>query len=193
MKTFWKILPLALPLLVLIAVLSSCGKSNKITANMFNRLGKAPIIGTSADIANGSAPVALADPAFRQGCKEKKGQLELAAGGLCVVQVEKKNLDPTVIGDDQPILPEYHEGDLIISAVAAGTLDSSIADIRLGGEHLMNFGERAMPKVSTPDHTAPLSMLLLGQVSAVASVTVWTCFDKNLHHVYCNADVFRHR
>ena len=124
---------------------------------------------------------------FREDCSQRKGRLDLENGELCAILVKGQKLDPATIGE-QPILPDFHAGDLVISSVSSEAIDPSLADIQLGSEHFMNIGERKLG-----DRDGSLSFLLTGEVRGAASVSVWTCLDVNLQHVSCNERLFLRR
>jgi hypothetical protein len=185
MKTFWKILPLALPILVLISVLSACGKDGKIV-HTFSSV-KAVKKDTQAQRANGAQADQFNADAFQAKCfNELKGHVELSLR-QCVVPLPLAgdgNLDPGKVGD-QVILENLAPGNLILSR---GTVQPSAAEIDLSGAFYMNVNDREVAS-----RGGRLSYLVKSATSGNANVSVWSCLDENFHPAVCNPNVLQGR
>jgi len=184
LRTFFhRVLPLALPALVLVAVLSSCGKGEKIITSL--KRADNPVKAILGQRANGEAQGPELDPdMFRQKCaSEKNGIVDMKNGNLCVVLESTAKVDSSTIIGTTPV-GAAHKGDLV---VATGSLDVSQTYVEVAGERLLNFGER---KLSV--HDGQVAVVNVGPLSGSGNVTIWACYDhSHLNPVYCNENLFK--
>jgi hypothetical protein len=195
MKTFvQKALPWALPILVLVFVLSGCGKDSKIHAldpNAQAVAAKAAQKNTQAQHANGALSAndnRLSPDDFAAKCLTLRGRIE-SSGTICASPVDLliSSMNPGETDVEQVISQSLPDGDLIIST---GDAPAATADILLKGAHLMGANERAL---SSPGR---LSFYATTKSSGTLSVAVWKCQSNKLvgdklEDVWCNNDILQ--
>lgn len=189
MKTrIQKFLPWALPILVLVFVLSGCGKDNKIHAldRPAAKDTQAMKATTQAQLANGSGSPLLNPKDFADACSSKyHGRIE-GNGTICASPVapQTTDLNPSETAVDQVIL-ENAPGDPKYLIIAAGDAASSVADITLNGAHFMSAGERKL------SNSGRLAFYASTKSTSTLSVTIWKCLDNRLVTVWCNTDILK--
>jgi hypothetical protein len=186
MKTLWKILLIATPLVVF----TSCGKGKSgITGNVFNqpRIQNPSI---SPDLAEGYGKAPNLKP-LKNACQNiLNGRLNLKYGQVCAtaiatVTVDPSQLDPTTIGKPIPVLATAKKGNLVSSSDTVGD-DTAALDILQGSVHLMNVGD-----TKTLSEDGPLEFSLKAMPKGIATVVVYQCFDKDLNPAGCDVNVLK--
>jgi hypothetical protein len=177
-----KILPWALPVLVLVFVLSGCGKDNKIHAL---ESSAQPVKASTQGLNANSASLGKLDAShFAEKCSSLlNGRIE-AKGTICAspLALQASDLNPSETGIEQVIHLSIPAGYLIIST---GDAPPASADITLNGAHFMNLGTRALSKAGR------LAFYANAKSSSAVSVTIWKCVDNKLEHVDCNLDILQ--
>lgn len=177
---FHRVLPIALPFLVLLAVLTSCGKGNKITTDLKN--SDKPGVKTQAQ----TVPLPKGDdlPAFASRCTNTlRGKVDTSTGApVCVspVTVQNANLALALTGE-QVITGAAHAGDLVISSG-----DATDVDVTLNGQRLMKVGAR---NVLAAD--GRLAYFAATESQKNASVAIYTCANASLDRVACTVGMMQ--
>jgi hypothetical protein len=195
MKTFvQKALPWALPILVLVFVLSGCGKDAKIHAldpSAQQVATKAAQKNTQAQRANGAISGSdgrLNPDDFSAKCLTLQGRIE-SGGTICAspvaLQLSTMNAGETDV--EQVISASLPTGYLIISS---GDAPPTTADMLLKGVHFMSANER---KLSIPGR---LSFYATSKSTNSLSVSVWKCSSNKLvgdtlEDVWCNENILQ--
>ena len=195
MKTLLqKALPWALPILVLVFVLSGCGKDSKIhaldpNAQAVEAKAQKNTQAQRANGASGNQDGRLNPEDFSAKCLALQGRIE-SNGTICAspVSLTATDLKPADIDVEQVIAQDLPPGELII---ATGDAPPGTADILLKGVHFMSAGER---RFSAPGR---LSFYATAKSSSTLSVSVWKCSsnkllaDNKLEEVYCNENILQ--
>jgi hypothetical protein len=188
-----KILPWTLPILVLVFVLSGCGKDGKIvhdlSINPVKDIQKVTqgVHSTRTDGSHELTPQDFAD----QCANTLKGGLE-NHGTLCAYPALPK---PVVMNAAEPgeqvITADLEKGQFV---TVTGNATSDIADVRLNGVKLMDISD-ARKLISTDGGSLTFFVKNKSQMNATA--TIWNCAnnvitaDKKPTRVFCNENILK--
>ncbi len=172
----WKRIYSVLPALVLGLMVCACGKGGKIITSL-HKSDKQQLI-TSPIRTGNNLPMDLADKELTDQCGALLGRLTPDLQ-MCLT---RKIVDFNPEGETEQVIDaSFEDGKFVVST---GSAASSAVDIVLNGKHLLNIPERKLGASGAGKLSFYVNAKSPG---AVISAAVWTCFDRKLHRVFCNA------
>ncbi|MGZ3740271.1 MAG: hypothetical protein ACXVB9_12915 [Bdellovibrionota bacterium] len=188
-----QILPWTIPLLVLVFVLSGCGKDGKIVHDLsLNPVKdiKKVTQGVHSTHTDGSQELNPQDFASRC-ANDLKGGLENNGTGCAYPALPKPVVMNAAEPGEQVITPNLEKGQFI---TVTGNATSDIADIRLNGAKLMDIVDGR--KLVSTDGGA-LTFFVKNKSQMNATLTIWNCAnnvwtaDQKPTRVFCNENILK--